>query len=220
MDTILKAFLANLGAHIGGSASDAAVECVRIATNVPSLAGCLPKDASPQTTKVEMASAPTQTITVVTPDPAVVTELADAKATILRLEEEIAALKAAPKPEKVSAPSAPKAAKTTATGITDLGKLKAIVIDGTEIPVRSWRAGTTYLMDMIYTSDKKGNVPTNWWRPGPSAYAVQMPCGDYGDDPGTLVVCEKRIRKSAEVLGVSITLRIAAADGTTQDVSL
>ncbi|NBR01108.1 MAG: hypothetical protein EBT97_11790, partial [Actinobacteria bacterium] len=70
MDTILKAFLANLGAHIGGSASDAAVECVRIATNVPSLAGCLPKDASPQTTKVEMASAPTQTITVVTPDPA------------------------------------------------------------------------------------------------------------------------------------------------------
>jgi hypothetical protein len=215
MDTILKTFLANLGAHIGGSAQDAAVECVRIATNVPSLAGCLPKDAGPQATKVALdfpASAPASD------------ELADAKATIARLEAEIAALQSAPKaakaPKAPKAAKAPKAPKATATGITSQGKLKGLIIDGVDTPVRSWRAGTVYLMNTVYTSDKKSDVPDNWWRPGPSPYAVQMPCGDYGDDPGTLVVCEKRIRKAAEVLGLSVTLRVEAADGTTQDVAL
>jgi len=225
MDTVLKAFLANLGAHIGGSSSDAAVECVRIATHVQSLAGCLPNGASPQATKVDMTVASTPSAST-DPAPALAleAELADAKATITRLQDEIASLKAAPKAEKASAPAAPKAAKSTkaTTGLTDQGKLKALVIDGTEIPVRSWRSGAVVMMTRVYTSGNANQVHSGWFTTVLRKDTLKMDGVDdmFADSPGTLVVCEKRIRKAAEVLGVSVTLRIAAEDGTTQDVSL
>ena len=207
MDTILKSFLANLGAHIGGSAQDAAIECVRIATNVPSLAGCLPKDAGPQATKVALdfpASAPASD------------ELADAKATIARLEAEIAALQSAPKAAK--APKAPKAAK--APGSQDQGKLKNLIIDGVDTPVRSWRAGAMHMLDLIAVAGKKGDVAGGWFRDEANRFTAPLPSGGFAFVNMGGSECEKRIRKAAKVLGLSVTLRVEAADGTTQDVAL
>ncbi len=216
MDTILKSFLANLGAHLGGSAQDAAVECVRIATNVPSLAGCLPKDAGPQATKVALdfpAPAPASD------------ELADAKATIARLEAEIAALQSAPKaakapkaPKAAKAPKAPKAAK--APGSQDQGKLKGLSIDGADTPVRSWRAGAMHMLELVVVAGKKGDVPEGWFRDESSERTVTLPSGSHAFASIVTGECEKRIRKAAEVLGLSVTLRVEAADGTTQDVAL
>ena len=213
MDTILKTFLANLGAHIGGSAQDAAVECVRIATNVPSLAGCLPKDAGPQATKVALdfpAPAPASD------------ELADAKATIARLEAEIAALQSAPKAAKApKAPKAPKAAKAAkAPGSQDQGKLKNLIIDGVDTPVRSWRAGAMHMLNLIAVAGKKGDVAGGWFRDEANKFTAPLPSGGFAFANMSGSECEKRIRKAAKVLGLSVTLRVEAADGTTQDVAL
>ncbi len=214
MDTILKTFLANLGAHIGGSAQDAAVECVRIATNVPSLAGCL-KDAGPQATKVALDFP--------APAPAPASdELADAKATIARLEAEIAALQSAPKAAKApKAPKAPKAAKAPkAPGSQDQGKLKGLSIDGADTPVRSWRAGAMHMLELVVVAGKKGDVPEGWFRDESSERTVTLPSGSHAFASIVTGECEKRIRKAAEVLGLSVTLRVEAADGTTQVVAL
>lgn len=218
MDTILKTFLANLGAHLGGSAQDAAIECVRIATNVPSLAGCLPKDACPQATKVALDFP--------APAPAPASdELADAKATIARLEAEIAALQSAPKaalapkaPKAAKAPKAPKAAK--APGSQDQGKLKNLIIDGVDTPVRSWRAGAMHMLDLIAVAGKKGDVAGGWFRDEANKFTAPLPSGGFAFANMSGSECEKRIRKAAKVLGLSVTLRVEAADGTTQDVAL
>jgi len=221
MDTTLKAFLVNLGAHIGGSAQDAAIECVRIATNVPSLAGCLPNGASPQTTTVDV-TLPAAASTVVE------AELSDAKATIVRLQDEVAALKAgqtnaraaSEAPATPAAPKAPKAAKAPSASLSDAGNLKAIVVDGVETPVRSWRAGAMHALGLLTAAGKKADVPGGWFRDDASDRTVTLPSGDHAFASIVTGECEKRIRKVVEVLGLSVTLRIAAEDGTTQDVAL
>ena len=78
------------------------------------------------------------------------------------------------------------------------------------------------MMSLVYTNGKADQVHSGWYSDTLNKYSVKMDGLDnvFAGSPGTLVVCEKRIRKAAEVLGVPVTLRIVAEDGTSQDVAL
>jgi len=157
-------------------------------------------------------------------------ELSDAKATIVRLEAEVASLKsgqtndlaAAPTPAATApkASKAAKAAKAPAASLSDAGNLKAIVVDGVETPVRSWRAGAMHALGLLTAAGKKADVPSGWFRDDAGDRTITLPSGDHAFASIVTSECEKRIRKVAEVLNLSVTLRIAAEDGTTQDAAL
>lgn len=217
MNDVYKAFITSVARDLGTTPNEIAFECIAATMNLPSMAKY--SGGKPPPCRFDI------------PAPAPVADTSALEAEIASLKAEVAALCAAavaptaPAPEsKVTAtPKAPKAPKVAAapTGnLSDGGNLKTVIIDGSETPVRSWRAGAMHMLGLLTAAGQKGSVPTGWFRDEAGDRTFTLPSGDHAFASLLTSDCEKRIRKVVEVMNLSVTLRIVAEDGTTSDVTL
>lgn len=219
MNDVYKAFISSVARDLGTTPNEVAFECIAATMNLPSMAKYVGGKPPPCRFGIpESAVAP-----------AAVVDTSALEAEIASLKAEVASLRAAASsatpvaaPAPVAAPKAPKAPKVApASGnLADTGNLKAVVVDGTETPVRSWRAGAMHMLGLLTAAGQKGGVPTGWFRDEASDRTVTLPSGDHAFASIVTGDCEKRIRKVAEVLDVDVTLRIVAEDGSTTDAAL
>lgn len=219
MNDVYKAFITTVARDLGTTPNEIAFECIAATMNLPSMAKYV--NGNPPACRFGIPSA------------------APASVDTSALEEEIARLKAevaslcaaatvvqapaaeiAPNPATPKAPKAAKVAAAPTGNLSDGGNLKAVVVDGTETAVRSWRAGAMHMLGLLTAAGQKGSVPTGWFRDEASERTVTLPSGDHAFASIVTGDCEKRIRKVAEVLGANVTLRIVAEDGTTSDAAL
>ena len=148
------------------------------------------------------------------------------KAELDALKTEVAALKAGKPVKAPKAPKEPKAAKEpkepkAATGLmSDNGKLKAIIINGTETELRSWRAGALHMLNLAAEAGKKGDLPRGWFKAEANPRTVTLPSGDFAFASLVLEECEKRIVRIKDLLSLNVTLRILRDDGGTTEIAL
>jgi hypothetical protein len=242
MDPILKQFLQALATEIGGTMQEAALEAVRIAACIPNLSRLLPAgyEAKCAVDLGDLRPAVADTS-------ALDAEIADAKSKIASLEaaikgrdEHISNLIAAaavlvetvPEPKAPKAPKAekppkapkaekapkapkaekaPKAAKEPGAGVT------ALVIDGAEVAIRSFRAGLIYMMRTAVDAGHKAALPAVWFRDTPDFRTVTLPSGEHAVVHMDATQAELRIRKIAKVIGVTLTVKSTNADGSTTE---
>lgn len=210
MNDIYKAFISSVARDLGTTPNEVAFECIAATMNLPSMAKYVRGKPPPCRFGIPESSVA----------PAAVVDTSALEAEIASLKAEVARLHAAASSATpVAAPKAPKAAPASGN-LADTGNLKAVVVDGTETPVRSWRAGAMHMLGLLTAAGQKGTVPAGWFRDEASDRTVTLPSGDHAFASIVTGDCEKRIRKVAEVLGVGVTLRIVAEDGSTTDAAL
>ena len=220
MNETYRQFLNAVARDLGSTPSEIALDCIAATMNLPSLAKYA--GGNPPACRFDL-TVPTaaDTVSADAPDTsALEAEIASLKAEIASLRAAATATVTGVAPTK--APKAPKAPKVApASGnLADTGNLKAVVVDGTETAVRSWRAGAMHMLGLLTAAGQKGTVPSGWFRDEASDRTVTLPSGDHAFASIVTGDCEKRIRKVAEVLGVGVTLRIVAEDGSTTDAAL
>ena len=230
MNDVYKAFISSVARDLGTTPNEVAFECIAATMNLPSMAKY--SGGKPPPCRFGIPVVAPEAVTVVTADTsALEAEILSLKAEVESLRAAVASapavenaldnIRSAPAPAAApKAPKAPKAAVSPSSNLSDGGNLKTVVIDGTETPVRSWRAGAMHMLGLLTAAGQKADVPTGWFRDEASDRTVTLPSGDHAFASIVTGDCEKRIRKVAEVLSVNVTLRIVAEDGTSQDVAL
>ena len=233
MDPILKQFLQALATEIGGTMQEAALEAVRIAACIPNLSRLLPAGYDPKCA-VDIGdlrpAVPTATPSLDTEFLVATLEakIASLEASIKGRDEHISNLIAAaavlaanvpdeapvktPKAPKVAKePKEPKAAKEPGSGVA------ALVIDGAEVAIRSYRAGLIHMMRTAVGAGHKTAFPPSWFRDTPDFRTVTLPGGEHAVVHMDATQAELRIRKVAKVMGVTLTIKVTNADGSTTE---
>ena len=242
MDPILKQFLQALATEIGGTMQEAALEAVRIAACIPNLSRLLPAGYDPKCA-VDIGdlrpAVPTATPSLDTEFLVATLEakIASLEASIKGRDEHISNLIAAaavlaanvpdeapvktpkapkvakePKEPKVAKePKEPKAAKEPGSGVA------ALVIDGAEVAIRSYRAGLIHMMRTAVGAGHKTAFPPSWFRDTPDFRTVTLPGGEHAVVHMDATQAELRIRKVAKVMGVTLTIKVTNADGSTTE---
>ena len=230
MDPILKQFLQALATEIGGTMQEAALEAVRIAACIPNLSRLLPAGYDPKCA-VDIGdlrpAVPTATPSLDTEFLVATLEakIASLEASIKGRDEHISNLIAAAAvlaanvpdeapvkaPKVAKEPKAPKVAKEPGSGVV------ALVIDGAEVAIRSYRAGLIHMMRTAVGAGHKTAFPPSWFRDTPDFRTVTLPGGEHAVVHMDATQAELRIRKVAKVMGVTLTIKVTNADGSTTE---
>ena len=227
MDPILKQFLQALATEIGGTMQEAALEAVRIAACIPNLSRLLPAGYDPKCA-VDIGdlrpAVPTATPSLDTEFLVATLEakIASLEASIKGRDEHIsnliaaAAVLAANVPDEAPVKATkvakePKAAKEPGSGVA------ALVIDGAEVAIRSYRAGLIHMMRTAVGAGHKTAFPPSWFRDTPDFRTATLSSGEHAVVHMDATQAELRIRKVAKVMGVTLTIKVTNADGSTTE---